>query len=178
MPETAYVALGSNLGDRKSTIEQAVALIGQLPGTRVTRRSALIETEPVGGPGGQPGYLNGALELRTELGPHRLLDKLHRIEAELGRVRTVRFGARTIDLDLLLYGQRVAGPRVAGPETQPPGLILPHPRLHERAFVLEPLAEIAPGAIVPARRGSSPNTVSALLAAQLDALRHQATMSA
>ena len=132
----AYVGLGSNLGDREATIRAAVAA---LPG--VVAVSALRETEPVG-PVEQPPFLNGAVALETELSPRELLDVLLAVERELGRERRERWGPRTIDLDLLLYGDRVV---------DEPGLSLPHPRLHERRFALEPLAELDPELAVPGR---------------------------
>ena len=135
----AYLALGSNIGDRHATLEQAVAALGSI-GT-VRRTSTWIDTEPVGGPPGQPRYLNGAVELATELGPRALLDGILAIESKLGRVRTVKDGPRTLDLDLLLYDDAILEDR--------PTLLVPHPRMQDRAFVLEPLAEIAPGVIHP-----------------------------
>ena len=132
----AYVGLGSNLGDREATIRAAVAA---LPG--VVAVSSLRETEPVG-PVEQPPFLNGAVALETELSPRELLDVLLAVERELGRERRERWGPRTIDLDLLLYGDRVV---------DEPGLSLPHPRLHERRFALEPLAELDPELAVPGR---------------------------
>ena len=137
---TAYVGVGSNLGDREATIRTAIARLGAHPGIRIVQCSALIETEPVGPP--QPSYLNGALAVETSLTPSSLLEELLRVERELGRVRdpAVRMGPRTLDLDLLLYGDLVI---------DEPGLAVPHPRMPERAFVLIPLAEIAPNAVNP-----------------------------
>ena len=146
----AYVGLGANLGDREGTIRRAVKLLGAADGVEVLSVSTLRETEPWG-PVEQPPYLNGAVELETALGPRALLELLLDVERRLGRVRTERWGPRTIDLDLLLHGDGVV---------EAPGLTLPHPRLHERRFALEPLAELAPDAVVPGR-----GTVSALLAA-------------
>jgi 2-amino-4-hydroxy-6-hydroxymethyldihydropteridine diphosphokinase len=132
----AYVGLGANLGDREATIRRAAELLGAL------RVSTLRETEPWGY-ADQPLFLNGVAELDTEEGPRALLDRLLAIERELGRVRGgERYGPRTIDLDLLLYGDL---------ELDEPGLAVPHPRLHERVFVLEPLAELAAGVVVPGR---------------------------
>jgi 2-amino-4-hydroxy-6-hydroxymethyldihydropteridine diphosphokinase len=140
MSVTAYVGLGSNLGDRRDYLERALAALAQRPGIVVVGVSTFRETEPVGGPTGQPHFLNGVVELQAELTASSLLDVLLRIEQDLGRVRSERFGPRTIDLDLLLYGDYMqASPR----------LTVPHPRLHERAFVLEPLAEIAPKVVHP-----------------------------
>ncbi|MGE3809498.1 MAG: 2-amino-4-hydroxy-6-hydroxymethyldihydropteridine diphosphokinase [Gemmataceae bacterium] len=136
MSEIAYIALGSNLGDRQATLDQAVARLRSTPGITVKKVSSYVETEPVGGPPGQDKYLNAAAELEIALSPRALLDQLLHIEAELGRVRSEPNAPRTLDLDLLLYGDQVI---------DEPGLQVPHPRLHERVFVLQPLAEIAPG---------------------------------
>ena len=138
---TAYVGLGANLGDRGATIEAALRLLGALTGTTVAAVSTLRETEPVGNVD-QPLFLNGAAALETELEPRALLDALLGIERELGRVRRERWGPRTIDLDLLVYGAE---------EIDEPGLTVPHPRLHERRFALEPLAELEPELDVPGR---------------------------
>ena len=132
----AYVGLGSNLGDREGTIRAALA---KLPG--VVAVSTLRETDPVGITD-QPRFLNGVAALETELAPRELLDVLLAVERRLGRERGQRWGPRTIDLDLLLYGDEVID------ET---GLTIPHPRLHERRFVLEPLAELSPALVVPGR---------------------------
>jgi 3-oxoacyl-[acyl-carrier protein] reductase len=139
MTAIAHIALGSNLGDRYNYLLQAIAALQQRVG-RLLRQSSVYETQPVGGPAGQSPYLNAVVEMATALAPQELLQVLLAIEADLGRVRTVRDGPRTIDLDLLLVGDCVCD----GPE-----LILPHPRLHSRLFVLEPLYEIAPGARHP-----------------------------
>ena len=147
----AFVGLGSNLGDREGTISRAVELLSAAAGVELVAVSRLRETEPWG-PVEQPAYLNGAIELETELPPHALLDVLLAVEQALGRDRTgERWGPRAIDLDLLLYDEV---------ELDEPGLTVPHPRLHERRFALEPLAELAPDAVVPGR-----GRVSELLAA-------------
>jgi 2-amino-4-hydroxy-6-hydroxymethyldihydropteridine diphosphokinase len=140
---TAYVGLGANLGDRRGAIERAVELLRVAPGVEVLAVSALRETEPVGFED-QPRFLNGAVALETALSPRELLDLLLAIERRLGRTREggPRFGPRTIDLDLLVYGDA---------ELDEPGLMVPHPRLHERRFALEPLAELAPALVVPGR---------------------------
>ena len=140
MNTTAYIALGSNLGDRQAYLARALEALRQTPGIAVTRVSAFHETAPVGGPPGQPNYLNGAAEVVTDLEPRALLQTLLAIEADLGRVRREPLGPRTLDLDLLLYGDRII---------HEPDLIVPHPRMHERTFVLQPLAEIAPQAVHP-----------------------------
>jgi 2-amino-4-hydroxy-6-hydroxymethyldihydropteridine diphosphokinase len=136
----AYVGLGANLGDREQTLSAAVdALAGEM-GIEVVAVSTLRETEPVG-VGEQPRYVNGAAELETTLTARDLLDRLLAVEQRFGRVRIRgEHGPRTLDLDLLLYGDEVL---------EEPGLTVPHPRVHERRFVLEPLAELAPGLFVP-----------------------------
>jgi 2-amino-4-hydroxy-6-hydroxymethyldihydropteridine diphosphokinase len=137
----AFVGLGSNLGDREGTLRAAVDALGG-EGVEVVGVSTLRETDPVG-VGEQPLFLNGAAELETTLTAHELLDLLLEIEQRLGRVRVPgEHGPRTLDLDLLLYGDE---------EIEEPGLSVPHPRLHERRFVLEPLAELAPGLVIPGR---------------------------
>ena len=130
----AYIGLGANLGDREATIQAAVA---GLPG--VVGVSTLRETDPVGITD-QPRFLNGVAVLETELPPRELLDVLLAVESRLGRERRERWGPRTIDLDLLLYGDEVI---------DEDGLTVPHPHLGERRFVLEPLAELAPKLVVP-----------------------------
>ena len=138
----AYVGLGANLGDHEATIRRALELLAEQDGIEVLAVSRLRETDPVGVED-QPRFLNGAAALETTLGPRALLDTLLRVERELGRVREgVRFGPRTIDLDLLLYDAEIV---------EEPGLTVPHPRLHERRFALEPLAELDPGLELPGR---------------------------
>lgn len=145
----AYVGVGANLGDRRATIDQAVDLLRAAPGVEVVAVSTLRETDPVGYED-QPRFLNGAVELETTLGPRELLDLLLAVERALGRTRDgPRFGPRTIDLDLLVHGDE---------RLDEPGLTVPHARLHERRFALEPLAELAPELEVPGR-----GHVSALL---------------
>ena len=150
----AYVALGANLGDREAALRRAVAALAGRADTSVVAVSGLRETDPVGYVD-QPRFLNGAVLIETELGARALLEELLEIERTLGRVRDGRRdGPRAIDLDLLLYGDETIAA---------PGLTVPHPRLHERRFVLEPLAEIDPELEIPGR-----GTVSQLLTA-LDA---------
>lgn len=132
---TAAIALGSNLGNRESNLRDALHRLGQLPATRLLRASDLIETKAVDSPAEAGDFLNGAALVETELSARELLDSLLRIERELGRQRSVRNAPRTVDLDLLLYGDEVI---------DEPGLQVPHPRMHERAFVLWPLLQIAP----------------------------------
>lgn len=134
------LALGSNLGEREKNLEQALAASAELPGTQLLARSPLVETVPVGGPAGQGAYLNAAALASTVLSPQELLQKLLGIEAELGRVRNRRWDSRRIDLDILLYDDLV----LAAPE-----MSIPHPRLVQRRFVLEPAAKIAPWMIHP-----------------------------
>jgi 3-oxoacyl-[acyl-carrier protein] reductase len=143
-PVAAYIALGSNLGDRRALLDEAIARLRLQPGIEVISVSSHHETEPVGGPAEQGKYLNAAAQLRTTLTALQLLHVLQAVETQLGRVRTERFGARTIDLDLLLYGSEALNIQEVGCD-----LIVPHPRLHERLFVLEPLVEIAPLAVHP-----------------------------
>jgi 2-amino-4-hydroxy-6-hydroxymethyldihydropteridine diphosphokinase len=150
MASVALIGLGSNLGDRRAMLEGAIAALAATPGVQVRRVSSFRETEPVGGPPGQGAYLNTAAVLETTLEPPDLLHVLQAIEARHGRIRTVRWGERTLDLDLLLFDDRVI-------ETTE--LAVPHPRLAERRFVLEPLAEIAPDAVEP----RSGRTIAALL---------------
>jgi len=139
----AYVALGSNLGDRESTIREAVAALGAAEGVEVVSVSTLIETDPVGLLD-QPRFLNGVAAVDTELPPAELLGLLLEVERRFGRVRegVPAQGPRTLDLDLLLYGDA---------SLDEPGLRIPHARMHERAFVLGPLAELAPGLEIPGR---------------------------
>ena len=138
----AFVGLGANLGDRRRTLRAALDALADEAGIEVVTVSTLRETEPVG-VGEQPRFLNGAAELETTLTAHELLGRLLAVEQRFGRVRTPgEHGPRTLDLDLLLYGDEVI---------DEPGLTVPHPRLHERRFVLEPLAELAPGLVVPGR---------------------------
>jgi 2-amino-4-hydroxy-6-hydroxymethyldihydropteridine diphosphokinase len=144
-----FIGLGANLGDREATIRRALELL-EAVGVEVVAVSSLKETDPVGYED-QPKFLNGAAALRTELAPGTLLERLQDIELRLGRDRSgPRYGPRTIDLDLLLYD---------GETIDEPGLQVPHPRLHERRFVLEPLAELDDGLEVPGR-----GSVRALLA--------------
>ncbi len=136
----AFIALGANLGDREGTIRRALAALGNSPGIEIVRVAALIENGAVGGPEGAPPFLNGAAELATTLSPHQLLARLLEVERGLGRERRQRWAPRTIDLDLLLYADDVI---------RTDDLTVPHPLLHERDFVLMPLAEIAPHVVHP-----------------------------
>jgi 2-amino-4-hydroxy-6-hydroxymethyldihydropteridine diphosphokinase len=147
----AFVGLGSNLGDREATLRAAVEGLGGLARTEVGGVSSLRDTEPVGYLD-QPRFLNGVVQVETALSPRALLDALLELERAFGRDRTASpaQGPRTLDLDLLLYGEETIAE---------PGLEVPHPRLHERRFVLEPLAELDPALVVPGR-----GPVQALLA--------------
>jgi 2-amino-4-hydroxy-6-hydroxymethyldihydropteridine diphosphokinase len=149
VPATAFVGIGSNLGDREAHLSRAIELLSAEEGIEVAAVSRIRETEPVG-PVEQGPFLNGAVRVETDLAPRELLDRLLGIEGQMGRVRRERFGPRTIDLDLLVYGDETV---------DEPGLTVPHPRLQERRFALEPLAELDPGLTIP---GLGP--ISALLA--------------
>lgn len=135
MESNVFIALGSNQGDRELNLLRAVAEIGRLEQTRITALSGFYDTEPVG-PVDQPNFLNAVLRLETALSPRSLLAELQRIETDVfRRVRDVQWGPRSMDLDILLYGDLILDEE---------GLVIPHPRLHERRFVLVPLTEIAP----------------------------------
>ncbi len=153
---TAYIGLGGNRGDRAGTLRSAVAMINDLDAVAVRAVSDYIETAPVGGPPGQPRFLNAVAEITTSLEPETLMESLHDIERALGRDRGAegRFGPRTCDLDILLFGDR---------RVDTPALMIPHPRMRERGFVLRPLAAIAPGAVDPVT-----GTTAAAILAELD----------
>jgi 2-amino-4-hydroxy-6-hydroxymethyldihydropteridine diphosphokinase len=136
----AYIALGANVGDRGENIRAALTKLGGSEGVTVVRVSSLIENPAVGGPADSPAFLNGAVEVLTSLSAGALLARLLEIERSIGRVRRERWGPRPIDLDLLLYGDQVI---------DAPGLAVPHPLMHQRRFVLEPLAQIAPEVVHP-----------------------------
>ncbi|TVQ31272.1 MAG: 2-amino-4-hydroxy-6-hydroxymethyldihydropteridine diphosphokinase [Phycisphaeraceae bacterium] len=144
LPVRAFIGLGSNIGDRCATLRSARAALDELPGTTTIAFSPMIETEAVVRPGAPPQapYLNAAAQLETSLGPRALLDALLDIERDRGRDRAdaERWTPRTLDLDLLLYGEQIINE---------PGLTVPHPHMHEREFVLAPLASIAPDALHP-----------------------------
>jgi 2-amino-4-hydroxy-6-hydroxymethyldihydropteridine diphosphokinase len=139
----AHIGMGSNIGDRGDTLMRAVKLLSEVDGVAVRRLSQFVRTEPLGGPADQPVYFNAAVEAAVELSPRELLAALQDIERRLGRdrPREQRWGPRTCDLDILLMGETVV--------REEPDLVIPHPRMHERAFVLEPLWTIAPQAVHP-----------------------------
>ena len=139
MSVTAFLGLGSNLGDRLGNLQAAADALGRETGIRVVASSRVWETAPVGGPP-QPDYLNAVLRVQTDLGARDLLEAAHRVEASLGRVRAERWGARTIDVDILLFGDE---------RIDEPDLVVPHPRFEERAFVVVPLLELDPDPPMP-----------------------------
>ena len=155
MPVIAYIALGANLGDRRANIDAAVEQIRSTDGVTVAKVSSLMENAAVGGPAGSPPFLNAVAEVETALSPRQLLDRLLQIEQSLGRTRREKWGPRIIDLDLVLYGDQI----IAEPDLQ-----VPHPLMHERRFVLEPLAQIAPEAIHPVLRRRVADLLAAIRA--------------
>ena len=140
-----FIGLGSNLGDRLEHLFTAVRLLAAVPGVQVRQLAPIIMTEPIGGPAGQEPYLNSVVEIDTQLEPLALLDRCQAIERQLGRMPSEHWAPRPIDLDLLVYDDRVVND---------PRLMIPHPRLHERWFVLEPFAQLAPALIHPTTRRS------------------------
>jgi 2-amino-4-hydroxy-6-hydroxymethyldihydropteridine diphosphokinase len=157
------LSVGSNLGDRLGTLQGCVQAIGDLPETDVLAVSPVYETAPVGGPA-QPGYLNAVLVIETGLAPRDLLAATQRIEADFSRVRAERFGPRTLDIDIIGYDEQIS---------DDPVLTLPHPRAHERAFVLAPWHDLDPTASLPGR-----GAVAALLAGlERDGVRRQPGMT-
>jgi 2-amino-4-hydroxy-6-hydroxymethyldihydropteridine diphosphokinase len=140
-PISAYVSLGANLGDRLEHLREAVRLLAATEGIDVVRSSRVFETEPVGPP--QPAYLNAVIEVRTTLDPRALLEAAQAVETALGRVRAERWGPRTLDVDILTFGDRTV---------DEPDLEIPHPRMHERGFVLVPLGELDDDPMLPGGR--------------------------
>ena len=138
----AYVAFGANLGEPAETLRAAAVALGRRPGVDLVAGSPIYRTRPIGPPG-QPDYANAVARVETTLTADALLDALHAVEAEFGRVRDVRWGPRTLDLDLIWY---------QGEERADARLTLPHPRAHEREFVLRPLADLDPGLVLRGRR--------------------------
>lgn len=153
-PVLAVLALGSNLGDREAHLRGALDALASHPGTEIAWTSPVLETAPVGGPDGQGAYLNAVVGVTTELGPHDLLALAHRAERAAGRERLVRWGERTLDIDVIAYGDW---------RSDDPDLTVPHPRAHERAFVLGPWHAADPAAELPGR-----GPVQALLARAAD----------
>ena len=149
----AYLGLGANLGDRSANIHNALSTLHSCPEIEVMQMSSLYETTPVGVTD-QPDFLNGVAALRTTLPPRGLLDILLHIENQMGRTRNLRWGPRVIDMDLLLYGDQ---------QIHLPGLTVPHPRLRQRAFVLVPLAEIAPDLLLPGDEKNGTDAVENVL---------------
>ena len=150
---TSFIAIGANLGDAQATVLQAMQAIGALPGTKLLHRSSLYRTAPVDSRG--PDYINAVLEISTELGAPELLAQLQALENSAGRVRPYRNAPRTLDLDILLYGNELINT---------PTLVLPHPRMMARGFVLVPLAEIAPARVTAAQlQAVSAQTISRMV---------------
>jgi 2-amino-4-hydroxy-6-hydroxymethyldihydropteridine diphosphokinase len=151
-PKRAVISIGSNLGNRLETLQGAIDALEDTPGVRVKAVSPVYETEPWGvEPGSQPSYFNAVVVLKTTLPPSSLLERAHAVEEAFHRVRDERWGARTLDVDIVAYADVVS---------DDPQLTLPHPRAHERAFVLAPWHDVDPGAQLPGR-----GTVAALLGA-------------
>ncbi len=155
MPQGVFIGLGSNLGDRRANIADALARIRALPGVRILKESSLYESEPHGD--AKTWFVNGVIEIETEMSPEPLLKKLKAVEATMGRkrVKGKRWGSRIIDLDILLYGGQVVSKRT---------LKIPHPELQNRRFVLLPLSELAPQVIHPVIQ----ETISSLLSGVKD----------
>ena len=142
MTSRAFLGLGSNLGDRLANLGQAVSLLGPDEDIQVVRSSRVYETDPVGGPT-QPEYLNAVIEVETSLAPQALLARCLDVERAMGRVRAERWGPRVMDIDVLTYDEL---------EVHEPGLTIPHPRMHERGFVLIPLLELMAEPVLPGGR--------------------------
>ena len=139
-PVIAYIAVGANLGDREANIRSAIEQLNDPPQTRVLRESKLSPFPAVGGPANSPDFLNGVIEIETTFAPHDLLHRLLEIERHMGRERREKWEPRIIDLDLLLYGDQIINSDT---------LTVPHPLMHTRRFVLQPLAQLAPRLIHP-----------------------------
>jgi 2-amino-4-hydroxy-6-hydroxymethyldihydropteridine diphosphokinase len=137
----AFLGLGSNLGDRLANLQEAVDRLGSVDGIQLVRTSRVYETAPLGPP--QPDYLNAVVEVKTTLSPRELLEACLKVEAAMGRVRGARWGPRVSDVDVLIYDRE---------DIDQPGLTVPHPRMHERAFVLVPLLELEADPVLPGGR--------------------------
>jgi 2-amino-4-hydroxy-6-hydroxymethyldihydropteridine diphosphokinase len=157
MAERVFIGLGANLGDAATTLQAALAALRELPGSALVATSSFYASQPIDATG--PDYVNAVAEINTTLAPHDLLSALHRVEDRFGRERPFANAPRTLDLDLLLYGQRVITTL---------SLTVPHPRLHQRAFVLLPLLELAPDLVHP-----STGPLAARLGAVADQLAHK-----
>jgi 2-amino-4-hydroxy-6-hydroxymethyldihydropteridine diphosphokinase len=160
-PVIAYLGLGANLGDPEAQLREALERLNAADEVEVTRVSTFYRSPPLG-PENQPWYVNAVARLRTRLGPEELLRLLQQVEMALGRVQGERWGPRHLDLDLLLYNGEVI---------LTPNLVVPHPEMHRRAFVLAPLAEIAPGAWHPVLKKSAGDLLAALAPADRAALQ-------
>jgi len=130
---TCYLGIGSNLGSRRHNIQRVIAELRKTKNIKVLKVSSFLKTRAQGGPKGQPDYLNAAIKIKTLFAPHTLLKKIKNIENKLGRLKTVRNGARIIDIDILLYGER---------KINTERLVIPHPRMFDRDFVIKPLSEV------------------------------------
>jgi len=157
--QTAYIALGSNLGDRAANITAAVNALRNTPHVKVIRESTLLENPAIGGSGDSPPFLNAMSEVHTTLPPINLLHRLLEIEKELGRVRRAKWEPRIIDLDLILYGDQII---------QTAELIVPHPLMHQRRFVLQPLAQLCPDLIHPIQKLSIADLLERMSPAPID----------
>ena len=157
MSVRAAIALGSNLEDPEAQVRRGFDEIAALPKTRLVGRSSLYRTAPVGY-ADQPDFVNACALVETDLAPRQLLEALLDIERRHGRVREIPNGPRTLDLDIVVYGDRVI---------DEPGLTIPHPRAHQREFVMKPLREVWPDVVVPAKAGTQPDHGSACLDSRL-----------
>lgn len=152
MEVIAFIGLGANLGDPRAQIAEALRRLGSAPETRLVRAATLYRSDPVGPPD-QPEYFNTVAQIETRLEPAALLASVQAIERSLGRTRSIRWGPRLIDLDILLYGDR---------RIEEAGLVIPHPEITRRRFVLQPLFDLAPDLLVPGSAGSVRDLLGAL----------------
>lgn len=163
MRHTAFIGLGSNLAQPAQQVERAIQLLGELPDTRLTARSSLYRSAPVGY-ADQPDFINAVAQLDTALSPRALLDALLQLEQRFGRTREFRNAPRTLDLDVLLYDDLIHHEH---------GLTVPHPQMHLRAFVLQPLLEIAPDCVIPGI-GRAETALAVCAGQRLERLHHVA----